>query len=259
MAGAVSGYGSAGGQGQVLRQARQNNTQTMPGSGTVTMTGNGGVVGPQKPAPKPAPKPTPIITSTPVDPMQKSAYDAWNDYNSGLANNTNTEITHEIGRARDDLSIGLGKEVEGALLRGADPNLFATRFAEGGRRSLNDLQAKLTDVALGRRAEALGGVTTSADRAASGQRELHLGTAAQSLAERRLALEAAEAKRRTTDAAYDRLLGMLGHVGDVGGMTGGGGGFYSGSGVGGAPTAGTAAGRPRAGSGSGSGGFTPRP
>lgn len=181
---------------------------------------------PKPKAPAVKPKPTPVITNTPVNPMQQNAYDQWSTYNKGLAENNNTEITHQLQQNRDELSVGLGKEVNGALLRGADPGLFATRYAESGRRSLNDLQAKMTDVALGRRAEALGGVTGSANLAAAGQRELHLGTMAQSLAERRLALDAADAKQRTVDSQYSKLLSMLGSIGS--GMGGYG---YGGSGV----------------------------
>lgn len=233
---------TASGQGQALRKIGAN-VGAGTGTGGFTPTGGGGGGGGKsggggssassgggpKPAPKKSgsgsPTPTqPIVTNTPVNPMQQSAYDAWNKYNAGLAEGNNTEITHQLQQNRDELSVGLGKEVNNSLLRGADPGLFATRYAESGRRSLNDLQAKLTDVALGRRAEALGGVTGSANLAASGQRELHLGTMANSLAQRRLDLDAADAKQRTIDSQYSRLLSMLGSIGSgLGGYGGGGG------------------------------------
>jgi hypothetical protein len=77
--------------------------------------------------------PSPVTATTPVNPMEKEAYDRSASYESGLADLTNQEIQRELGRARDEVSVGMAKEGEAAMGRGADPSLFRSR--QGARTS----------------------------------------------------------------------------------------------------------------------------
>src|SRR5262245_32985156 len=96
-----------------------------------------------------------VTASTGVDPREDYAYQRAKGYESGLADMTNEEITRELGRARDEISVGMAKEGEAAIGRGADPSLFRSRALSEGARNMSNLQARLADVALGRRNEAL--------------------------------------------------------------------------------------------------------
>lgn len=183
--------------------------------------------------------PAPITADTPVNPMQAAAvdrsayaYDRAKSYESGIADRTNEEITRELGRARDEISVGLKKEGESAMARGADPSLFRSRALEGGRAGLHQLQGRLADVALGRHAEAnrdlagaAGGTVNAAAAAASEQRQLHLGTMGQRLDEQRYLLQHAETQDRLNSAPYQRLASMVSllgsYAGNYGGITGG--------------------------------------
>ena len=150
-----------------------------------------------------------VDAATPVNPMQQYGYDRAKDYESNLAAGTNEEITRELGRARDEISVGMGREGEAAMARGADPTLFRTRALESGKRDIHNLQGRLSDVALGRRAESIGLLGGRADAAASEQRMMHLGTMSQSLAEQRLLGEQAETQARLNEAPYNRLVNTL--------------------------------------------------
>lgn len=157
-----------------------------------------------------------VNISADVNPMEQEAYNNWKSYNSDLAGATNEEITRELGRARDEISVGMEKEGEAAVGRGADPSLFKSRALESGKRNLVDLQGKLADVALGRREGALQGMTGAAGQAASGQRQLALGTQAARLAEQRYTLDAADQQARLREAPYDRLLKTMSAVSSAG-------------------------------------------
>lgn len=150
---------------------------------------------------------------TSVNPLEDEAHNKWKAYESGLASGTNEEITRELQRARDEISVGMEREGEAAVGRGADAGFFRSRRLEQGKRDIHALQGKLADVALGRRAEALTGLTNAAGQAASGQRTLHLGTQAARLAENRLLLDQAEAQARLNEAPYRRMLDMFSTVG----------------------------------------------
>src|SRR5512143_1721776 len=135
--------------------------------------------------------PTPIVGSTPLDPSQAGATTGWEQYTKELSAGTAAETERELQRYRDELSTGLASEGEAAIARGADPSLFRSRALESGKRGLLELQGRLADVSLGRRAEALGGLTTAAGAGAAERRMLHLGTlAAQQEAQRTLIAQA---------------------------------------------------------------------
>lgn len=151
-------------------------------------------------------KPSSVSANTAVNPLEQEAADKWRGYESGLADGTNKEITRELQRARDDLSAGLEAEGAAAIGRGADAGFFKTRRMEAGKRDIHNLQGRLADVALGRRAEALSGFTGAAGQAAGGQRQLHLGEQAARLGEQRLLLDQADTQARLREAPYDRLL-----------------------------------------------------
>lgn len=157
--------------------------------------------------------PAPATASTPVNPGQADALNRAKSYETGLATGTDAMIGRELGRARDEISVGMQKEGEGAILRGADPTLFRTRALDAGRRSLNDLTGKLTDVSLGRREGAVRAVTDAAGGAAGEQRMMHLGTMQQRLAEDIALRETAETQARLYQAPYDRLLQTMNSVG----------------------------------------------
>lgn len=165
--------------------------------------------------------PPPIEADTPVNPMQKTAFDAAQNYESGLAKGTNEEITRELQRARDEISVGVKGEGEAAMGRGATPGFFKSRAMAEGARNLNALQGKLADVALEKRAGALDRLTTAAGSAAGEQRLMHLGTLASRLDAQRELDERADLQARLNDAPYRRLLDMLSQVKGFMGGTGG--------------------------------------
>ena len=119
--------------------------------------------------------PKPVTASTPVNPMQKAAYESASGYEAGLGAMTNEEIERELGRARDVVSVGMKREGESAMARGADPSLFRSRALAQGSRDISNLQGRLADVALGRRAQAIGLKTDAAGSAAGETRMMHLG------------------------------------------------------------------------------------
>lgn len=163
-------------------------------------------------------QPAPVTGETPVNPMQRESYGAAKEYASGLASGTNEEIQRELGRARDEISVGMRAEGEGAMSRGADPGLFRSRALQAGQRNIHALQGRLADVALGRRAEAVGLQTGAAGAAAGEQRLMHLGTLSQRLQDQRALTEQAETQSRLYEAPYDRLTNMMK---TVSGFTGG--------------------------------------
>lgn len=150
--------------------------------------------------------PSPIVADTAVNPLEQDASNRWKSYNDDLAKGTNEEITRELQRARDDLSVGMEAEGAAAVGRGADAGFFKSRRLESGKRDIHALQGNLADKAMGRREGALTGLTSAAGQAASGQRQLHLGTMSARLGEQRLAIDRAESQARLRDAPYDRLL-----------------------------------------------------
>ncbi len=175
-----------------------------------------------------------ISAETPVNPLQQAAFDASKKYSDELAGGTNAEITRALSRGRDEISVGMRAEGEAAMSRGADPTLFRTRALQSGQRNLNDLEGRLTDVALGRRAESNRDLTSAAGGAASEQRQMHLGTLASQLEGQRNLTAAAETQSRLYQAPYDRLLAMMqsvaGNRDAYGGLTGGDGGGVIGGG-----------------------------
>ena len=181
--------------------------------------------------------PPDISADTPTDPGQGRALSEAERYTKGLAEGSNEEITRALGRERDEISVGIKGEGEAAMGRGADPSLFRSRAVDAGARRLSDLHGKLTDIALGRRNDAIRTQTEAAGSAAGLRNQLHLGTMAQRLAEQRASTERSEVQARLMDAPYQRLLDLFGRVG---GMTGGGGNtvLTGGGGGGGAPSPG---------------------
>jgi hypothetical protein len=176
--------------------------------------------------------PVPIEGSTPTDPSQLGAVEGWEQYQKELQEGTAAETERELQRYRDELSKGFMAEGEAAMARGADPSLFRARALESGKRGVLELQGRLADVSLGRRAEALSGLTGAAGAAASERRMLHLGTLAAQQEAQRTLLQQAELQARLREAPYQRLMDLLGRYGDVsGGLTGGGAGFVGGGGV----------------------------
>lgn len=186
--------------------------------------------------------PPPIDVTTPYDPGQERARTGWEEYSSELEAGTAAETERELQRYRDELSKGLLAEGEAAISRGADPSLFRSRALEGGRRGLLELQGRLADVSLGRRAEALSGMTGAAGAAASERRMMHLGTLAAQQEAQRTLIDQAESQARLQDRPYQRLTDLMGAIGgllggssDFTGLTGttpGGGGGIGGGGIG---------------------------
>lgn len=171
-----------------------------------------------------------VNAATPVNPMQQESYGAAKDYAGGLAAGTNEEITRELGRARDEISVGMESEGEQAMGRGADPTLFKNRRLAQGKRDIHALQGRLADVALGRRAEAVGLQSGAANAAAGEQRQMHLGSLSAQLEQQRALTEQSEVQSRLNEAPYDRLMKMMTSLAADRG--GGGGGFYDTSDVG---------------------------
>lgn len=177
---------------------------------------------------------SPISVSTQVNPMQQSAYDAAQGvlgkasaYEAGLASGTNEEITREIGRQRDEISVGLRREGESAMARGADPTLFRSRALQSGARGLIELQGRLADVALQRRqgaiqtmGEAAGGMTSAAAAAAGEQRALQLGTISAQLEAQRNQIAQDELENRINQQPYEQLLDMMSRVTSYQGLSG---------------------------------------
>lgn len=175
--------------------------------------------------------PGPVTTSTPVNPLQSGAHDltkesygAARDLASGITAGTNEEINRELGRARDEISVGMQKEGVAAMSRGADPSLFRSRALASGARDMGNLQARLADVALNKRQTAVNSqvgaasnVATSAAQTAAEQRAMHLGTQAASLADARELRERAESQARLEQAPFDRLVEMMRTMGQFGG------------------------------------------
>lgn len=217
-----AGTGGAGGAG--------GNVGAGPGGFIGTSPGSGG--GSPSYSREGFQQPEPISAETPVNPMEGYAFDRAKDYEANLAAGTNEEITRELQRARDDISVGMKAEGEAAMGRGADAGLFRTRALEAGKRDIHNLQGRLADVALGRRADAIGRLTSAGGQAAEGQRALHFGSLASRLADQRYQLDAAESQARLNQAPYDRLMRMMDSIGRYSGMLGddsagmlGGGGF----------------------------------
>lgn len=183
--------------------------------------------------------PEPVVTSTPVNPMQSESFGMTRDsYGAakGLADSitggTNEEINRELGRARDETSVGIKKEGEAAMGRGADAALFRGRAAAAGARDMGNLQARLAGVALDKKQAAVnsqvgasGNAANAAAQAAGEQRSLALGTSAQRLADSREVRERAESQARLDQAPFDRMLSLMSTVGQFGGafsgLTGG--------------------------------------
>ena len=159
--------------------------------------------------------PTPVTSSTPTNPMQQDAYNRAGAYEAGLASGTNEETERELTRARDVVSVGMKREGEAAMSRGADPTLFRSRALASGARDISNLQGRLADVSLGRRAQAIGLVTGAAGSAASEQRMMHLGQQAQSLADQRLLLDQASEQARQYEQPYENLMGMMSAAGGL--------------------------------------------
>lgn len=158
--------------------------------------------------------PPSVNTDTAVNPMQQSAYNSASDYEKNVAAGTNEETQRELGRARDEISVGMKAEGEGAMSRGADPSLFRSRALSEGARNMSNLQGRLADVSLGRRAEAIGLKTGAASSAAGEQRLMHLGTMSQRLNEQRAETERAETQARLDQGPYDRMMQMMQNVGN---------------------------------------------
>jgi hypothetical protein len=151
--------------------------------------------------------------------MQQEAFSRSADYEKNLAAGTNEEITRELQRARDDISVGMKAEGEAAMGRGADAGFFRSRAQEAGKRDLSNLQGRLADAALRRRHEALGGVREAAGSAAGEQRMMHLGTLASQAENQRILNDQASSQARLYEAPYQRLMEMLR---TTGGLTQGG-------------------------------------
>lgn len=180
----------------------------------------------QAPAPAPAPtpgaaqraallSPEPITAETPVDPGQATALSSAHAYSAGLSDMSADEITRALGRERDEISVGIGKEGEAAMGRGADPSLFRSRAVDAGARRLSDLHGKLTDIALGRKRDAIETETSAAESAAGLRNSLHLGTLSARLGEQRAATERAEVQARLQDAPYARLSDLMSRYGSL--------------------------------------------
>lgn len=180
-----------GGRGGAAGQAR-----------ALTSSGGGGGVGGGS-----------VTGTTAFNPAQQGASDAATRYEQGVAAGTSEETQRELGRFRDEISTGMRAEGEGAMGRGADPTLFRTRALGAGQRDLTNLQARLADVSLGRRAEAVGLRTGAAGAMASENRMMHLGTLSQRLAEQRAQMEQQELQHRLSEAPYQRLASMMSLVG----------------------------------------------
>lgn len=175
--------------------------------------------------------PPPATGSTPVNPGQQSAVDAATRYEQDVSSASGAEIDRALQRARDEISVGMRAEGEGAMGRGADAGLFRSRALQSGERGLHELQGRLTDVALGRRQGAVDSLTGATHAAAGEQRMMHLGTMAARVNEQRLLMEQAELQHRMREAPYQRLAGMVSRVssgslggGGASGSLGGGGG-----------------------------------
>lgn len=182
--------------------------------------------------------PDDITTETQVNPGQADALNRAKNYESSVAAGTNEETTRELSRARDEISVGLKREGNAAMARGADPSLFRNRALASGARDLSNLQGRLADVSLGRRAEAIGLVGRAADSAASEQRLTNFSSISSKLEADRTNASIAETQARLQEAPYNRLTSMLQTVaqtapafggftqpvapaGGAGGMTGG--------------------------------------
>src|SRR5688572_3942286 len=101
--------------------------------------------------------PEPINVRTEVNPMQAAAFDTTGDayrsaddaygraskYEEEVSAGTAAETRRELQRARDEISVGMGAEGEGAMARGADPSLFRGRALAAGKRDLHALQGRL--------------------------------------------------------------------------------------------------------------------
>lgn len=181
--------------------------------------------------------PAPITADTPVNPMQREAYDTTGNayasadeaygraskYEDEVTAGTAAETRRELQRARDEISVGMKNERVGAMGRGAGSALFETRAQAAGARGLNELQGRLAGESLRARNDAVntriaaaGGKvnaanarTGAANASASETRMLHLGTMAQRLAEQRQLVEQAEAQARMNEMPYQRLASLM--------------------------------------------------
>jgi hypothetical protein len=179
--------------------------------------------------------PEPINVTTPTDPAQERATAGWETYSKELQAGTAAETQRELQRYRDEISTGMESEGEAAISRGADPSLFRSRALESGKRGMLELQGRLADVSLNKRAAALTGFTGAAASGASERRQLHLGTMAARLGEQRLSLERADLQARLQEMPYQRLMELMRITGQYGSTFGGlqGGGGLGGSSRGG--------------------------
>lgn len=212
-----------------------------PSAGGSAIMGTAGGAGATPAVGTPAWNPS-STTVTPTNPLQEKAYgnteaalgtsntafDAAKNFEAGIANGTNEETQRELERSRDQISVGMKKEGESAMSRGADPTLFRTRALETGRRSLNDLQGTLASAALDKHTAAInseigaaGGVTgaaagtaNAAQAAASEQRLTAQGNEQNRLEGQRVANETADTQARLQEAPYDRLLKTMETIGN---------------------------------------------
>lgn len=173
-----------------------------------------------------------VTASTPVNPMEKTAFDTANNYASGLAGDTNEETKREVSRARDEVSGGIQKETEAAGARGADPSLFAGRAAAAGQRYVADVQGRMADSALKAKEGSVNALTGAAGQAAGGQRQLQLGTLSAQLGQQQEEDTRADQRARLEAAPYDRMADMFKSMMSSGFFSSGGMGTGSGSGSG---------------------------
>jgi hypothetical protein len=147
--------------------------------------------------------------TTGSDPMQANAYGRAADFERGLADNTSDETRRAVSQARDEVSVGMAKEGNAAMSRGADPSLFRSRALASGQRYIADVQGKALDSALEKRLGAVNALTGAAGEAATNKTNLHLGTLNAKLGQDRLAVDRSEAQARLEEAPYERLIQMM--------------------------------------------------
>lgn len=181
--------------------------------------------------------PPPIQADTAPNPYQTEAYadtkagsdasqaavDSAAAYERDLTGAEPEFARREMGRFRDELSVGLAKEGQGAMSRGADPGLARTKLLQGAQTAGGNLQARLADVALQRREGAVNtrisaanartgagqGRVAGAQAVAGEQRLMHLGTIQARIAEEDMLTRQAEVQARLQAAPYDRLAALM--------------------------------------------------
>lgn len=148
-------------------------------------------------------------TSTPVNPLQQTAFNTAQNYQQGLASGQNAVIQNQLASARDDISAGMRSEGQSAMSRGADPTLFTQRALGQGQQYLGKLQTGLTADALQAQGNAVNGVTSAANAAAQNQTSLQLGTMANQNQAQMVSNDTATTQARLNQAPYDRLSSMM--------------------------------------------------